>query len=131
MSGVVNFLRGIVGSVFASVAKGIAENMPKPLITQENNPELIQAVLAQMQNNDTQIMSAKILDLEKAVYQLAGRQKESLERQHQQEEILVAISTTLEEMLHGMGMAEQDDDVDDEEALADAWENKKNASTLN
>lgn len=87
-----------------------------------------------VKNFDLEVIAKKIQNIEKAIYHLSGRQKESIEHQEKVEELLVHIATTLDEMLNGMDVFvngtsedhyhESDEELDDQE-LDDAWESSK------
>lgn len=141
-------LKGIVGSITNGLAKFLFKGMEggmafdpkdeemqaesKPLlITPESNPELIQAVVAELQATDAHMLLEQMQNLEKAVYHMAARQVQGLEHQKILEETMVSMATTLDEMLHGMSQAMDQQEESDEEALEDAWDSKKSQDHLN
>lgn len=144
-------LKGIFDSITSGLAKfvfqGSAET-PAPqtqelaltpaveeakplLLTSESNPELIQAVVTEMQNTDAHLLLEKMQDMEKALYHVAARQVQSMEHQKVLEEIIVSMATTLDEMLHGMSQTMDQQEESEEEALENAWDAKKSADHLN
>lgn len=93
------------------------------IVSAQSHPELIQGVMDELKQHDTGLMLARLQELEKAIYHLASRQKESLDRQEALEQLVVAMHTTLEELLHGMEMGGEEEEY--------LWDTKKGASPLN
>lgn len=99
------------------------------LWTSESNPQLIEAVSMQLKDQNAQMILGKLQDLEKAVYHLASRQKEVIEKQEVAEQIAVSTNTSVEEILHGLEASIDDTGaelMDDQDAMAG-----KGSSTLN
>lgn len=119
-------LKGIVGSISNKI-QTVVHNARKGfgssnlIVSAQSNPELIQSVMNELKQHDNNLMLTRLQELEKAIYHLAARQKEIIERQEALEQLVVAMHTTLEEMFNGMGS-------EDEDFL---WEAKKGASPLN
>jgi len=130
-----NHFKGIVGQFIRSAVTFIQHvrkelrtvHHPSTLITGQSNPELIQAVTEELKRQNAFMILGKLQDLEKAVYHLASRQKEFAERQEMLEQHVVAIHTTVEEMLHGMEIVIEQA----EESDMEAWDSKKGTPTLN
>jgi len=119
-------LKTFVKNVRTELERGEAAS----LITVENNPELIKAVMNELQTMDAGLLLGKLQDIEKAVYHLAGRQQQSIEKEVELEQAVVAMHTTFEEILHGMETM-SDLEESEEELLDNAWEGKKGAVPLN
>lgn len=119
-------LKTFVKNVRTELERGEAAS----LITVENNPELIKAVMNELQTMDAGLLLGKLQDIEKAVYHLAGRQQQSIEKEVELEQAVVAMHTTFEEILHGMETM-SDLEESEEELLENAWEGKKGAVPLN
>jgi hypothetical protein len=93
--------------------------------------------MRELRRQDAKLILAKLEDLEKAIYHIAGKQQDMLEGQKELEKVVVATATTLEEMVNGFDVtvsAEEnlDDTVDDtvdEDFLVDAWGGKKKTVT--
>ncbi len=105
------------------------------LYTAKDNPELIEAVTKEIQGKDSHLilsrleeMNDHILNLEKALYHLAGRQQDMLLQQKDMEKVLVATATSVEEIVHGIDNTEIPTGSDDE-FLVDAWDTKKTTSS--
>lgn len=95
------------------------------------DPEETDRIIKQMEQNDLQVLSERVQDLEKAVYHMAGKQSKSLESSEVLEEIIIAVSTAVEELLNrtenGMSVSlDQEDEVEYPTPT-----NKKNITKLN
>jgi hypothetical protein len=107
------------------------------LLNEADDPKLIKSVMRELRRQDAKLILAKLEDLEKAIYHIAGKQQDMLEGQKELEKVVVATATTLEEMVNGFDVtvsAEEnlDDTVDDtvdEDFLVDAWGGKKKTVT--
>lgn len=132
-------LRKLVGSFFIVLLEKVKTLLTfkdnSLLITRANNPELINLVTKELENKKTDMILAKLQDLEKVVYHLAAKQQEMLVNQKCLEEVAVVTATGVEELLHGLEEAveqnrEQDSDSEDSPSF-ETWETKKGASHLN
>jgi len=116
--------KGIMGRVSKGFQTFVGKTFStQHLFTAQNSPNLINAVMQDLKRTDAGLILVSLQKLEKAIYHLAARHKEVLEKQDVLEQQIVSMHSTLEEMLHGM------EGVEEEEALG--WENKKGASSLN
>lgn len=99
---------------------------PGMLYTETDNPELIQAVARELHGHDARLVLAKLEDLEKAVYHIAGKQQDMILQQKELEKVVVSTATTLEEMVNGIDSAMSEDaGSSEEDFLVDAWGTKK------
>ena len=145
-------LKGLFGSIF-SLVRSInitpAKDINQVIVSQEEKPSLI---INPLQTNfqselrlrteefDRYQMAETIKDLEKALYHLSASVTHLKEQGKKNEELLVFLSTTHEELLHaieeGQLMSINQDfigtssDEDDETILGKIWEEKK-GSVLN
>lgn len=132
---------------FSRVLNGLAKKI-KPFLpesnppvatgfyTSERNPEVIQAVTDELRRHDHSLLLARLQDLEKAIYHIAGKQTVLLEQQKSLEELGIQTATNIEEMLNGFDTAMNDEldsvkEDSEEETLNEVWETKKPASPLN
>ena len=128
--------KGVLSSVLLGVLEVVRKAVaPKEtsLITSENSPEVIEAVAEEMKAMKADLVLARLQDLEKAVYHIAGKQQELLEQQKNAEEIIVATATSVDEILNGLEEAvnEEFEGSEDDDIESSIWEGKKASSTLN
>lgn len=95
------------------------------LYTEIDNPELIQAVTKELQEHDTGLVLARLTDLEKAVYHVAGKQQDIMLQQKELEKVVISTATTLEEMVNGLDGDMEVPGTSEDEFLGDAWGTKK------
>lgn len=128
--------KGVLGSVLLGVLEVIrkAVSPAATLITSENSPEVIEAVAEEMKSIKADLVLARLQDLEKAVYHIAGKQQELMEQQKSMEEIAVSTATSVDEILNGLEEAvneEFEGAEDDDDLESSIWEGKKASTPLN
>ena len=128
--------KGVLSSVLLGVLEVVRKAVaPKEtsLITSENSPEVIEAVAEEMKAMKADLVLARLQDLEKAVYHIAGKQQELLEQQKNAEEIIVATATSVDEILNGLEEAvnEEFEGSEDDDIESSIWEGKKASNPLN
>lgn len=132
------FVRNVAKSLLENAVDYVQVNLlnkKSGLYTSKDNPELIEAVTKEIQGKDSHLILGRleelnehVLNLEKALYHLSGRQQDVLLHQKDMEKVLVATATSVEEIVHGIDNAEVSSGTD-EEFLVDAWETKKPSSS--
>lgn len=128
--------KGVLSSVLLGVLEVVRKAVaPKEtsLITSENSPEVIEAVAEEMKAMKADLVLARLQDLEKAVYHIAGKQQELMEQQKNMEEIAVATATSVDEILNGLEEAvnEEFEGSEDDDIESSIWEGKKASNPLN
>jgi CRISPR/Cas system-associated exonuclease Cas4 (RecB family) len=129
--------KGVLGSVLLGVLEVIRKAVSPvntTLITSENSPEVIEAVAEEMKSIKADLVLARLQDLEKAVYHIAGKQQELMEQQKSMEEIAVSTATSVDEILNGLEEAvneEFEGAEDDDDLESSLWEGKKASTPLN
>lgn len=112
-----------------TVANKVRRKSSKTLLNEVDDPKLIKAVVQELRRTDAKLILAKLEDLEKAIYHIAGKQQDMMEAQKELEKMTVATATTIEEMVNGIEIAVTPEDNDkDEEFLIDAWGGSKKAA---
>lgn len=128
--------KGVLSSVLLGVLEVVRKAVaPKEtsLITSQNSPEVIEAVAEEMKAMKADLVLARLQDLEKAVYHIAGKQQELMEQQKNMEEIAVATATSVDEILNGLEEAvnEEFEGSEDDDIESSIWEGKKASNPLN
>lgn len=145
-------LKGLVGSIFSlvrsfTVTPVVEDNQKKEAESKKEESSLIiNPTQTNFQNElrlrteefDRHMMAETMKDLEKAVYHLSASVSYLKEQGKKNEELLVFLSTTHEELLHAFEESQLTsmnpefvaNDEEDEVIINKAWDNKK-GTTLN
>lgn len=104
----------------------------KIILNEVDDPKLVKTVVEELRKQDIKMILARLENLEKAIYHIAGKQQDMLEMQKELESTVVGVATTLEEMVNGIDVTvspeENAADAEDD-FLIDAWDGKKKTAS--